>query len=180
MGDNHVGRSVNPKSTWPLRYTRRNSGASSTLSPWNNSPRSAPSVDLGRVVLRHQSIATRRSLRRGDPRRAPQRHRDVRRRAVSVSAARPTKGILVTDDVDELGPVDDVANLAVALEPGSTARLLVYEDRWAAPFAAAARRAGGPLVARGRIRWSVRPVRAARCPTPSSPCPLDQPASVPK
>jgi hypothetical protein len=36
------------------------------------------------------------------------------------------------------------------LEPGSSAGLLVYENRWAAPFAKALRR-GGQLVAHGRI-----------------------------
>jgi hypothetical protein len=46
---------------------------------------------------------------------------------------------------------DDVANVAAALEPCSTAALLVYENRWAAPFASAVRRAGGQLVATGRI-----------------------------
>ena len=46
---------------------------------------------------------------------------------------------------------DDVANVAAALEPGSTAGLLVYENRWAAPFASAVRRSGGQLVADGRI-----------------------------
>jgi len=46
---------------------------------------------------------------------------------------------------------DDVASVADALEPGSTAGLLVYENRWAAPFASAVRRSGGQLVANGRI-----------------------------
>ena len=54
-------------------------------------------------------------------------------------------------DVAELMSEDDVASVAAALEPGSTAGLLVYENRWAAPFAAAVRRAGGQLVANGRI-----------------------------
>ena len=35
---------------------------------------------------------------------------------------------------------DDVAEAAEALEPGTSAALLVYENRWAAPFAAAVRR----------------------------------------
>ena len=38
-----------------------------------------------------------------------------------------------------------------ALEPGTSAALLVYENTWAAPFAAAVRRSGGELVASGRI-----------------------------
>jgi hypothetical protein len=46
---------------------------------------------------------------------------------------------------------DDVAAVADALEPGSTAGLLIYENLWAAPFASAVRRSGGQLVASGRI-----------------------------
>ena len=46
---------------------------------------------------------------------------------------------------------DDVAGVAEALEPGSSAGLLVYENLWAAPFGSAVRRAGGQLVANGRI-----------------------------
>lgn len=46
---------------------------------------------------------------------------------------------------------DDVAAVAEAMDPGSTAALLVYENLWAAPFASAIRRAGGQLVANGRI-----------------------------
>jgi hypothetical protein len=53
--------------------------------------------------------------------------------------------------VAELLSVDDVANVAAALEPGSTAGVLVYENLWAAPFASAVRHAGGQLVANGRI-----------------------------
>jgi hypothetical protein len=46
---------------------------------------------------------------------------------------------------------EDVASVADALEPGSTAALLVYENLWAAPFASAVRQSGGQLVASGRI-----------------------------
>lgn len=46
---------------------------------------------------------------------------------------------------------DDISEAAGALEPGTSAALLVYENRWAAPFAAAVRRSGGQLVANGRI-----------------------------
>lgn len=46
---------------------------------------------------------------------------------------------------------DDTAEAAAALEPGTAAALLVYENRWAAPFASAVRRSGGQLVATGRI-----------------------------
>jgi hypothetical protein len=67
-------------------------------------------------------------------------------------------------DIDELGPLqqietelaellaaDDVANLAAAMDPGSTAGVLIWENLWAAPFASAARRSGGQLIADGRI-----------------------------
>jgi Family of unknown function (DUF6325) len=46
---------------------------------------------------------------------------------------------------------EDVTAVAAAVEPGSTAALLVWENTWAAPFASAVRRAGGQLVASGRI-----------------------------
>jgi hypothetical protein len=46
---------------------------------------------------------------------------------------------------------EDVESLAAAVEPGSSAACLVWENRWAAPFASAVRRAGGQLVANGRI-----------------------------
>lgn len=67
-------------------------------------------------------------------------------------------------DIEDLGPLeaiaadladflaaDDVADLAAAMDPGSVAGVIVYENVWAAPFAAAARRAGGRLIADGRI-----------------------------
>ena len=46
---------------------------------------------------------------------------------------------------------EDVDNLAAAMDPGSIAGVLVYENLWAAPFASAMRRAGGQLIANGRI-----------------------------
>ena len=46
---------------------------------------------------------------------------------------------------------DDVQEAAKALEPGTSAALLIIENRWAAPFATAIRRSGGQLVANGRI-----------------------------
>ena len=46
---------------------------------------------------------------------------------------------------------DDIGEAAGALEPGTSAALLVFENRWAAPFATAVRRSGGQLVASGRI-----------------------------
>jgi Family of unknown function (DUF6325) len=67
-------------------------------------------------------------------------------------------------DIEELGALqtieaqlaellaeDDVAHLAAAMDPGSTAGVLIWENLWAAPFAAAARRSGGQLIANGRI-----------------------------
>ena len=53
-----------------------------------------------------------------------------------------SSGLLAQDDLDEAGGV---------LEPGSSAGLLVYENRWAAPFASALRRGGAQVVASGRI-----------------------------
>lgn len=46
---------------------------------------------------------------------------------------------------------DDAATAAEMLEPGSAAVMIVYENRWAAPFANAVRRNGGVLVASQRI-----------------------------
>jgi len=46
---------------------------------------------------------------------------------------------------------DDLGEAGAALEPGTSAALLVFENTWAAPFAAAVRRSGGQLVASGRI-----------------------------
>ena len=57
----------------------------------------------------------------------------------------------VEAELAELLAADDVVNLAAAMDPGSTAGVLVYENIWAAPFAAAARRSGGQLIANGRI-----------------------------
>jgi uncharacterized protein DUF6325 len=67
-------------------------------------------------------------------------------------------------DIEELGPLqaveaelaellaaDDVDHLAAAMEPGSTAGVLIWENLWAAPFTSAARRSGGRLIANGRI-----------------------------
>ena len=67
-------------------------------------------------------------------------------------------------DLDELGEMqrleaelvqtlseEDVEHLAAAMTPGSVAGVLVYENLWAAPLAAAIRHAGGQLVANGRI-----------------------------
>ncbi|HWH93373.1 MAG TPA: DUF6325 family protein [Baekduia sp.] len=77
-------------------------------------------------------------------------------------------GELTTREIRELGPVaaafwefegaasgmvddDDLREAAAALEPGASAAVLVWENRWAAPVAIALRRSGGQLVASGRI-----------------------------
>ncbi len=46
---------------------------------------------------------------------------------------------------------EDLEEAAAALEPGTSAAVLVWENRWAAPVAMALRRSGGQLVASGRI-----------------------------
>ncbi|MEZ0095268.1 DUF6325 family protein [Streptacidiphilus sp. EB129] len=53
-----------------------------------------------------------------------------------------SSGLLGQDEIDDVSGV---------LEPGSSAGILVYENVWAGPFAAALRRGGGRLVANGRI-----------------------------
>src|SRR4051795_5007126 len=67
-------------------------------------------------------------------------------------------------DIEELGELqvmeaqlaellaeEDVVNLAASMDPGSTAGVLIFENLWATPFASAARRSGGRLIANGRI-----------------------------
>jgi hypothetical protein len=46
---------------------------------------------------------------------------------------------------------EDIAEAATAMENDTSAALLLYENAWAAPFAVAMRKAGGQLVAGGRI-----------------------------
>ena len=57
----------------------------------------------------------------------------------------------VETELAELLTADDVVHLANAMDPGSTAGVLIWENLWAAPFASAARRSGGQLIATGRI-----------------------------
>ena len=54
-------------------------------------------------------------------------------------------------ELAELLAAEDVDHLAAAMEPGSTAGVLIWENLWAAPFASAARRSGGQLIVNGRI-----------------------------
>ena len=58
------------------------------------------------------------------------------------SSRAPASGLLGSDDIEEATSI---------LEPGNSAGILVYENVWAGPFAAALRRGGGQLVASGRI-----------------------------
>jgi hypothetical protein len=53
-----------------------------------------------------------------------------------------SSGLMGQDDFDEAGN---------ALEPGSSAAILLYENTWAAPFATALRKGGAQLVAYGRV-----------------------------
>jgi hypothetical protein len=53
-----------------------------------------------------------------------------------------SSGVISQEDYDEAG---------AALDPGCAAAILVYENRWAAPFVAALRRSGAQPVANGRI-----------------------------
>jgi Family of unknown function (DUF6325) len=83
---------------------------------------------------------------------------------ILTKAADGTVEAMELSDVEELGELetleaelaellaeDDVEHLAAAMEPGSTAGVLIWENIWAAPFASAARRSGGQLIANGRI-----------------------------
>jgi Family of unknown function (DUF6325) len=54
-------------------------------------------------------------------------------------------------ELGELLAADDVDHVAAAMEPGSTAGVLIWENLWAAPFASAVRRSGGRVIANGRI-----------------------------
>jgi len=54
-------------------------------------------------------------------------------------------------ELAELLAEEDIEQLAAAMEPNSTAGVLIWENLWAAPFASAARRSGGQLIANGRI-----------------------------
>jgi hypothetical protein len=49
----------------------------------------------------------------------------------------------------------DYDEVATILEPNSSAGILLYEQRWAAPFAAALRRGGAQLIASGNIPYDV-------------------------
>src|SRR4051812_33138392 len=82
--------------------------------------------------------------------------------------AKDADGTVVAIDVADLGDggeafsdfdgaasglldASDLEDAGAALEPGTSAAVLVWENRWAAPVAIALRRSGGQLVASGRI-----------------------------
>jgi Family of unknown function (DUF6325) len=46
---------------------------------------------------------------------------------------------------------EDIAHAALSLEPNTSAALLIWEDTWAAPFAAAVRNANGVILEGARI-----------------------------
>jgi hypothetical protein len=82
--------------------------------------------------------------------------------------AKDADGAVTTLDLDHLGPDspfaafegassglldhDDLEEAAAALTPGSSAAVLMWENRWAAPLAVTLRKSGGQLVASGRVQ----------------------------
>ncbi len=54
-------------------------------------------------------------------------------------------------DLSLLLAAEDVERVAADLEPGSAAAVLVWENTWAGPLAAAIRHSGGELITTGRI-----------------------------
>jgi uncharacterized membrane protein len=74
-------------------------------------------------------------------------------RAVEIGNLGPAAAAFGAFEGAMSGLVDDedLQEAAAALEPGSSAAILVWENRWAAPLAIALRRSGGQLVASGRI-----------------------------
>ena len=79
------------------------------------------------------------------------------------------------DQLDELAPFadldgevggilaqEDIDYVAASLEPGSSVGLLLWEDLWAAPFAAAVRGSGGVLLEGGRIPHEIAQEALAR------------------
>ena len=84
-----------------------------------------------------------------------------------VIVAKAEDGTVMAQELGDLGEMDelsrletelaetlaaeDIEHFAGPMEPGTVAGILIYENLWAAPFASAARRAGGQLIANGRI-----------------------------
>jgi hypothetical protein len=85
-------------------------------------------------------------------------------RVIDVLILIKTVEAMELSDIEELGELqtveaqlaellaeEDVIHLAAAMEPGSVAGVLIWENLWAAPFASAVRHSGGQLIANGRI-----------------------------
>jgi hypothetical protein len=83
---------------------------------------------------------------------------------ILTKSADGTVDAMELSDIEELEPLqaveaqlaellaeEDVAHLAAAMDPGTTAAVVIWENLWAASFASAARRSGGQLLASGRI-----------------------------
>jgi Family of unknown function (DUF6325) len=83
---------------------------------------------------------------------------------VGKAADGSTYALDLAEGVDQLGDFanlssarsdllteDDMRAAADAMQPGSLAALIVYENTWAIPFVAAARESGGELIASARI-----------------------------
>ena len=68
-----------------------------------------------------------------------------------LAAADVGELLALESDLAMLLAEEDVEAIGGALEPGSVAAVLVYENSWAGPFASSVRRSGGQLVASGRI-----------------------------
>jgi uncharacterized membrane protein len=94
--------------------------------------------------------------------------RDIIRILDVAFVSKDEHGELTAMEIGDLGPVaaafgvfegassglvgdEDLQDAASALAPGTSAAILVWENRWAAPVAVALRRSGGQLVASGRI-----------------------------
>ena len=68
-----------------------------------------------------------------------------------LAAADVGELLALESDLAMLLAEEDVEAIGGALEPGSVAAVLVYENSWAGPFASSVRRSGGQLIASGRI-----------------------------
>jgi hypothetical protein len=54
-------------------------------------------------------------------------------------------------EVGEILTDEDIAHAALSLEPSTSAALIIWEDTWAGPFAAAVRNANGVILEGARI-----------------------------
>jgi hypothetical protein len=72
---------------------------------------------------------------------------------VELDEAAQETGILASLPCDLPGLLtdEDIAVASAAIEPGTSAGFLIWENTWAAPFARSVRRSGGVVAASGRI-----------------------------